>query len=614
MEYRQSGNLQTGELKLTPRQSDTYRRGLERSKTAFDFERPPLALGYKVGMAGAAGVLIWVIVMAISPTTLTNTSALPKDASTATESFAPEDFEIARPEAVVGLASDEEALVIGADGMPQAATPLEAEAGTDASATDQAVVTDTPAAANEAGTSLVPGATAPGAGASVDSSSPSTAAPAPTTSTVPATTAAPATAAPTTEPPAAAASLDYQSNLAMLQQASVRNTNHDGSPYLNTPSDQLVLSNHYGPRSEYLNNPGQNPEQAFPVPAGGQFRAACEFSHFAYDDPLVYPGKPGASHLHMFFGNTHVNAFSTYDTLINSGSSTCNGQELNRTGYWVPALFDGNGNVRIPERVVVYYKGEGQARGNSIPYPAGAAMITTKNYNTAPANEGGGTGKYTFVCSDNFSSPSAQGGQTMPACDGNHYKNLYGVDSNPHMVLEMNIKFPQCWNGKDPGNPDNFSAPPSFWYGSQCSGEFNQTLPNLEYFVNYKVDLGENTSDWYLSSDVDATTFGAAKATGGSTIHGDWWGGWNAEVNQMWIDNCVNYADGAPSGCGFGYLTNGGGNNAAPADGPALKVRPQYTGPNKVSAQTLFEELCPTNNRSYSKPEDAAYCAPGTGL
>ena len=47
-------------------------------------------------MAGAAGVLIWVIVMAISPTTLTNTSALPKDASTATESFAPDDFEIAR--------------------------------------------------------------------------------------------------------------------------------------------------------------------------------------------------------------------------------------------------------------------------------------------------------------------------------------------------------------------------------------------------------------------------------------------------------------------------------------------------------------------------------------
>jgi hypothetical protein len=422
------------------------------------------------------------------------------------------------------------------------------------------------------------------------------------------------TAAPTTEPPAAAASLDYQSNLAMLQGASVRNANHDGSAYINTPSDQLMLSNHYGPRSEYLNNPGQNPEQAFPVPAGGQFRAACEFSHFAYDDPLVYPGKPGASHLHMFFGNTHVNAFSTYDTLINSGSSTCNGQELNRTGYWVPALFDGNGNVRIPERVVVYYKGEGLARGNSIPYPAGAAMITTKNYNTAPANEGGGTGKYTFVCSDNFSSPSAQGGQTMPACDGNHYKNLYGVDSNPHMVLEMNIKFPQCWNGKDPGNPDNFSAPPSFWYGSQCSGEFNQTLPNLEYFVNYKVDLGENTSNWYLSSDVDATTFGAAKATGGSTIHGDWWGGWNAEVNQMWIDNCVNYADGAPSGCGFGYLTNGGGNNAAPADGPALKVRPQYTGPNKVSAQTLFEELCPTNSRTYSKPEDAAYCAPGTGL
>ncbi|MEM7327060.1 MAG: DUF1996 domain-containing protein, partial [Actinomycetota bacterium] len=441
MEQRRHAPLQTGELELIAAPSTEL-------EDAFDVGQSPLAIGYKIGMAVVSGVLIWVIVMAISPTTLTNTSTLPDDAGTAAENLAPEDFEIAGPEPVFGLAADEEALTVGADGMPQAATQLQTEAGTAADGagnaaggTEDNTENSTETAAD--GTTT----TGPGAGAAVETSSPSTAAPAPNPGTDPA--AAPSTsapAAPTTQPPTAAASLNYQSNLAMLQGASVRNTNHDSSPYLNTPSDQLVLSNHYGPRSEYLNNPGQNPEQAFPVPNGGQFRAACEFSHFAYDDPLVYPGKPGASHLHMFFGNTHVNAFSTYDTLINSGSSTCNGQELNRTGYWVPALFDGNGNVRIPERVVVYYKGEGQARGNSIPYPAGAAMITSKNYNTAPANEGGGTGKYTFVCSDNFSSPSDQGGQTMPACDGNKFKNLYGVDSNPHVVLEINIKFPQCWN------------------------------------------------------------------------------------------------------------------------------------------------------------------------
>ena len=411
---------------------------------------------------------------------------------------------------------------------------------------------------------------------------------------------------------AGSAGLDYQSNLALLQGASVRNTNHDNSPYLNTPSDALVLEDLYGPRSDYLSRPAGNPENAFPISAGGQFRAGCEFSHFSYDDPLVFPGKPGASHLHMHFGNTHVNAFSTYDTLINSGSSTCNGQELNRTGYWVPAMFDGAGNVRIPERIVVYYKGEGRARGSAEVYPEGAAMIADYNLNTMPTSEGGiGGKKLTFQCSDNFSTVTGVGSQTMAACDGSRFGSAEG---GRWVVLEMSVKFPQCWNGQDPSNWDNFQPPQGDWYVSDCGGAFSHTMPNLEYFVNYKVDIGENTADWFLSSDIDPTSFGASKATGGSTSHGDWWGGWHKEVNQMWVDNCVNFRTSAPSGCGRGYLTDGGPNANAPVPGPALRIRPQYEGPHKVAAQALLAELCPDESRTYAKPEDAAYCAPGTGL
>ncbi|MGB5759747.1 MAG: DUF1996 domain-containing protein, partial [Acidimicrobiales bacterium] len=421
--------------------------------------------------------------------------------------------------------------------------------------------------------------------------------PAPTSTAAPASTAAPTAAA------QANVSLDYRSNLDLIRASSVRNRNHDNSPYRNTPSASLNLQSLYGPRNEYLGNPGGNPEQAFPVANGGQFRTGCEFSHFSYDDPLVFPGKPGAAHLHMYFGNTDVNAFSTYETLINSGSSTCNGQELNRTGYWAPAIIDGNGNVRIPERVVVYYKGEGLARGKSEPYPAGAAMIATENLNAKPESQGGVSGKYSFVCSDKYSSNGGASGNTIPNCNG-----------SATAVLEMNVKFGQCWNGKNPADWKNFRPPGGSWYGSNCTGEFNHTLPNMEYFVNYRVEPGENTSSWFLSSDVDPTSFGASKATGGSTSHGDWWGGWNKDINKMFIDNCVNYRSGTASGCGFGYLSDGGPNGSAPFGGPALKLRPQYTGPNKVPAAKLMQELCPNPKRSYSRPEDAAYCAPGTGL
>ncbi len=45
-----------------------------------------------------------------------------------------------------------------------------------------------------------------------------------------------------------------------------------------------------------------------PAPANSvrvsEFNAACPYSHSFKDDPIVFPGQPGASHMHSFFGNT----------------------------------------------------------------------------------------------------------------------------------------------------------------------------------------------------------------------------------------------------------------------------------------------------------------------
>src|SRR5262249_39943002 len=54
----------------------------------------------------------------------------------------------------------------------------------------------------------------------------------------------------------------------------------------------------------------------------GNFRISCDYSHMKFDDPIVYPGEPGRSHLHAFFGNTEADAFSTADSLANEGNST----------------------------------------------------------------------------------------------------------------------------------------------------------------------------------------------------------------------------------------------------------------------------------------------------
>jgi Domain of unknown function (DUF1996)/Ricin-type beta-trefoil lectin domain-like len=403
---------------------------------------------------------------------------------------------------------------------------------------------------------------------------------------------------------------NYQQNLALITNASVRNRNLDGSSYRNTPMASIPsgsTSPLLGPRSDYLQNAGGNPENDFPVTGVGTFRTSCEFSHFAYDDPLLYPGQPGAAHLHMFFGNTNVNAYSTYQTLRDSGSGTCNGMELNRTGYWAPALFDAGGNVRIPERIIVYYKGYGQANGESETYPAGAAMITKRgaqDVHETPTNQGGTKGIYeqlTFQCTDQYrSTPREPFGNTIPVC----------TPRANRAVLEMHIKFPNCWNRQDPSKPANWGlSTTSDWFTSDCGDR--ATFPNIEYLIAYPLEPGESTAGWYISSDVDPTSRKLTVARGTSS-HGDWWGAWNPAINKQWIDNCVNFKDDTqPHGCGFGYLTNGGPTENTPLPGPALKYRQQYTGPIKVAATTLYKELCP-GGRTITRATEAAYCRPPT--
>ncbi len=414
-----------------------------------------------------------------------------------------------------------------------------------------------------------------------------------------------------TQAGANASAPQYDDNLAMIHASSVRNRNHDTSAFADTAMDDLVIEDHLGPRSDYLGQPGGSSEHAFPTIEGGQFRTSCEFSHFGYDDPIVSPNQPGAAHLHMFWGNTDTNAYSTYDTLLNSGSGTCQGQELNRTGYWAPAMFDASGDVRIPERIIVYYKGYGLAKGRSEVYPPGAAMVTDNQVHTTSWNEGGtagpSTGEASFMCSNQWRGDRTDQSETIPNCDGDKYFIEYGVTDDPHRTIEMHVKFPNCWNREDPADPGNWGlARVGGWFYSEC--EERATTPNIEYIIVYPLEVGETTEGWYLSSDVDSET-GEIKADRGTSVHADWWGGWHPEVNQMWIDNCVNFSNDEPSGCGMGYLTNNGPDGKNPLPGPALKFRPQYDGPIKVDSATLFAELC-RSGRSITTASDRAYCAP----
>jgi len=121
----------------------------------------------------------------------------------------------------------------------------------------------------------------------------------------------------------------------------------------------------------------------------------CSYSNSLKDDPIVKPAQPGASHLHDFFGNKSVTAFSTYSSMSTGGSSCPFADD--RAGYWAPALF-ADGHQVLPgtgrdllnghrlQIKVRYFVTAAQAAGvtySSI--PADLRMIVGVSIATTPA-------------------------------------------------------------------------------------------------------------------------------------------------------------------------------------------------------------------------------------
>ncbi|MEM8926165.1 MAG: DUF1996 domain-containing protein [Actinomycetota bacterium] len=363
-----------------------------------------------------------------------------------------------------------------------------------------------------------PTTTAPSTSTTAESTTSTTAVP--TTST----TAAPTTMPPMTMPPMPPSE---QANLKLILSNPSRNTAFDDNPFADVPAEDIKVSDLTRPGDQY-----PNVARIATNGVSGYFRAVCDVSHFAYDDPIVFPGQPGKAHLHMFFGNTKANAYSTYESLLNTGTGTCNGEDLNRTSYWVPAMLDPDGNALIPYHVMVYYKNDlfrlNGANAVVSPFPDNLRMITgqagARTPQTATSNDDSLVVK--FGCGGHYNVPRYQ--STIPTCRSGQF-------------LEMQLRFAQCWNpeaGTYRSDQSHWTFNQYGWYSAECPASHPVDLPSIMYRIWFDPSDGTgNMADYHLSSDVlhDGTIL-----PGGTTLHGDWFGAWHPEAMDLWIENCTN--------------------------------------------------------------------------
>ena len=282
----------------------------------------------------------------------------------------------------------------------------------------------------------------------------------------------------------------------------------------------------------------------------GAFRFLCGAGQVMRDDPIVYPGQSGASHLHQFFGNTGANAASTYSSLRTSGESTCT-SKLNRSAYWMPAMLDGKGSVVRPDYVAVYYKrrpitdpkcsltsGDPKAEGNCIPLPNGLRFIFGYDMisGTAP------TGHLWFNCDG----PTAVSGHFTSITEA-----MANCPTTPTLVRQWDgsmlptynrlgavIQAPDCWDGRnlDSANHRSHVSYQNYDLGDgwpRCPSTHSFVIPAFTMGVWFTVDA--NLGTWHLSSDEMVSN-----AVPGSTFHADWFGGWDNGAEALWMDNCIN--------------------------------------------------------------------------
>jgi hypothetical protein len=260
---------------------------------------------------------------------------------------------------------------------------------------------------------------------------------------------------------------------------------------------------------------------------GNNFFVNCRFSHTGDDDPIVYPGQPGRSHPHTFFGNTSTDASSTLASLRAAGT-TCK-PRADRAAYWVPTLFQDGREVR-PAKGQFYYnlRGFDQMR----PFPAGLKMIAGNAHARRPQSTrvtywacGGGAGVRT--------APST----TAPRCSvvrASFHALIRKCPTCPltptvfharvKTFLELHVNFPDCWDGKHLDSPDHMSH---MAYSRQyvCPASHPVKVPLIRVMIRYPITAGRDV----------------VLASGGQLSgHADFFNAWNPRVLARLVDDCFH--------------------------------------------------------------------------
>jgi hypothetical protein len=240
------------------------------------------------------------------------------------------------------------------------------------------------------------------------------------------------------------------------------------------------------------------------------------------DDPIVYPGQPGMSHMHTFYGNTSTDAYSTVHSLAAASPSSC-GRGMGTSdlsAYWVPSLMKKNGDgtssvVKHDLHTTVYYRRAGGGMGPGVqPFPVGLRMIAGSSMATSDQPQRLSIVQWTC----------GGGGPKRP--------HIIACPAGPSTALHASLFFPSCWDGVHLDSEDHKSHMAYAHRNGTCPAGHPVSLPQVNIQLDFPGVYGG--SDYYLASG------------GRYSLHGDFFALWKNRVQNALVASCLNI----PHECG----------------------------------------------------------------
>jgi uncharacterized protein DUF1996/beta-propeller repeat-containing protein len=241
----------------------------------------------------------------------------------------------------------------------------------------------------------------------------------------------------------------------------------------------------------------------------GQFVVRCTYSHTLMDDPIVFPGQPGASHEHDFFGNKSVDADSTLQSML-AADTTCRAAS-DTAGYWAPTASIAGKKIRPPV-MRIYYLG---TRGEDVEtIPEGLQMIGgTKTATSADENP-----HVRWYCGETADVKTTK--QPFPY-DCTPYASQQLVDG----VIAI-IDLPNCWDGAGL-TPEHTVYPEN----GSCPSGYPHVLPRLSERLHFGI-MDPTAADGSVALTLSSGPYW--------TMHADFWNTWQQDRLDQLVDQCID--------------------------------------------------------------------------